>query len=256
MNVASVHFHFLGSYNLRARVQPVLLVLLPLAPLVLMDFQLDLIVVRILMLYLAGMLIIQFGRDPGRKREVRLFEKWGGKPSVAMLRHRDGRLARHEKKRYRDYLERHVPGLQLASAEEEGKSPSRADEGYAQAISWLLTKTRNREEYPLIFEENVNYGFRRNIWAHRPSAFVSECLALAILVLHASAFWTGEIYSTLRNMPEIVWWCMLAVLLHAYVFAFVIREQWVRLQAERYARQLLSACQDIHASSDMMPGGD
>lgn len=242
MNATSVHFYFLRSYNLRARVQPVLLALFPIAPLVLIDSQMDLIAVRILILYLVGMLISQFGRDPGRKREAKLFERWGGKPSIAMLRHRDGRLAEHEKKRYRDYLGLHVPGLQLASSEEEEKSPSRADEGYAQAISWLLTQTRNRERYPLIFEENVNYGFRRNVWALRTPAFVSECLALALIALHASAFWTGEIYSTLRSVPEIVWLGVLTVLLHASIFVFVIREQWVKVQAERYARQLLSAC--------------
>ena len=32
--------------------------------------------------------------------------------------------------------------------------------------------SRDKAKYPLVFEENVNLGFRRNLWAMKPAAVV------------------------------------------------------------------------------------
>ena len=46
-----------------------------------------------LVVYCGGaMVLVQVGRGRGKVLEPSLFESWGGRPSVAMLRHRDGRL--------------------------------------------------------------------------------------------------------------------------------------------------------------------
>ena len=69
--------------------------------------------------------LVQIGRDRGKVLEPELFRSWGGKPSVAILRHSDPRLVAATKNRYRAFLERAVPDLTLASPEIEQRAPSR-----------------------------------------------------------------------------------------------------------------------------------
>ena len=247
-SVFHLHISLPESYNRRARIQPVIITLLPILilPFFFIDWQLNWVTVRWLILYFIGTtLLVQLGRGRGKAKEDELFNRWGGKPSVAMLRHCDTRLAVSDKERYKRFLSQNIPGLKLASPEEEAKFPDRADDGYTGATSWLLAKTRDRDQHSLIFEENVSYGFRRNLWALQAWAFFSESVSAICMVVHSLTFWTGEIFSTLQAMPEIIWIYMLMVLLHACAFAFVVRAEWVRVQAETYARQLLAACDTI-----------
>ena len=122
-----------------------------------------------LVLYCGGAkFLTQVGRDRGKVLEPTLYASWGGKPSVAMLRHSDTRLNAPTKNRYRAFLQVAVPTLALASPEEERTNPEAADDGYENANSWLLAQTMDRERFRLQFAENINYGFRRNVWALRP----------------------------------------------------------------------------------------
>ncbi len=89
--------------------------------------------------------LTQFARDRGKALEPKLFQAGGGKPSVAMLLHRDARIPTATKDRYRAFLERNVPHLKLASPQDEERSPTKADEGYESATAWLLANEGSRE---------------------------------------------------------------------------------------------------------------
>ena len=162
------------SYNFKARLQPVLLILLPIIIMLMLLLpeieSIRAIIVAIAVFCGLTTWFTQLGRDRGKKMEPRLYRLWGGKPSVAMLRHRNLLLAKETKYRYRTFLENNVPKLRLATPEEEQKNPDKADDGYENATSWLLAKTRERSRFHMIFEENVNYGFRRNLWAAKTSS--------------------------------------------------------------------------------------
>ncbi len=84
------------TYDRKARLKPALLTSLPLVTsivLLIPEFGVVWGSVAGLVIYSGGsMLLIQISRDRGRALEVRLYESWGGKPSVAMLRHSDDRL--------------------------------------------------------------------------------------------------------------------------------------------------------------------
>ncbi len=140
----------------------------------------------------------QFGRDRGKALEPNLFQAWGGKPSVVMLRHRDARIPTAAKDRYRAFLERNVPQLKLATPQDEKRSPTKADEGYESATAWLLAQVTDRERFRLIFEENVNYGFRRNIWALKPLALLVDGLVIAAIVAAIAVSWKGDATSCSR----------------------------------------------------------
>ena len=233
-------------YDRKARLAPALLCGLPLfVSVVLLIPEVGAIWAAVggLALYCGGATFLaQVGRDRGKALEPKLYATWGGKPSVAMLRHSDTRLSASTKNRYRAFLQRVVPGLALASAEDERANPEEAEDGYESANSWLLAQTRDRERFGLLFRENINYGFRRNVWALRPWAFALEAVAIMVVGVVALEPWTGELSTTLRAIGVEVWASLVLTVVHGFFFAIKIREGWVRLAAEAYAQQLLAGC--------------
>ncbi len=233
-------------YERKARLAPALLCALPLSvslPLLVPQIGAIWAAIGGLVLYCGGAkLLTQVGRDRGKILEPTLYASWGGKPSVAMLRHSDSRLSAPTKNRYRAFLQGAVPELALASPVEEQTNPGAAEDGYDSANSWLLAQTRDRERFGLLFAENINYGFRRNVWALRPWAFVMEAIAIIVVGLFALESWTGELSTTLPAIGLELWASLVFVLIHAFFFTLKIRAAWVRLAAEAYAQQLLAAC--------------
>ena len=233
-------------YNRKARLQPALLTLLPVlvvSVLLVPEIQSTWAAVVGLVVYCGGATwLTQLGRDRGKALEPALFQAWGGKPSVSMLRHRDPRIAKATKARYRAFLERNVPGSKLVSPEDEERFPSQADDGYESATAWLLAQTRDRERFRLIFEENINYGFRRNIWALKPLALFVDGLIIAAVVAALAFLWTDDIRSVLQAIDKSIWAGALFTIVHMFAFTLVIRREWVRVPAEAYTQQLLAAC--------------
>lgn len=233
-------------YDRKARLAPALLCALPLfVSLLLLVPEVGALwgAVGGLVLYCGGAkFLTQVGRDRGKVREPTLYASWGGKPSVAMLRHSDSRLNAPTKNRYRAFLQRAVPGLALASPEDEKLDPDTAEDGYESANSWLLAQTRDRERFGLLFAENINYGFRRNVWALKPWAFALEVIALVVVALVAFESWTVELSTQIPALDLELWASLVFILVHASFFAIKIRAAWVRIAADAYAQQLLAAC--------------
>ena len=236
----------LDPYNRKARFQPVVLGLLPIlvsSVLLIPGFQAVWTDAAWLLICGGGpAFLTQLGRSRGKTLEPVLYRLWGGKPSVAMLRHRDGRLATSTKARYRDFLERTVPELRLASPAHERLFPERADDGYEGATSWLLTQTRDHQKFALLFQENVNYGFRRNIWGLKPFALTSALLTVAMVLGLKSDVWFSGHDGVLSTVDVADWVAIAVAVAHIFVFTFLIRRDWVRTAADAYALQLLASC--------------
>ena len=236
----------LDRYDRQARLKPALLCGLPLVTLILLLIpELGTIFgsISIVVIYCGGsMLLVQIGRDLGKALEVRLYQSWGGKPSVAMLRHTDSRLPRATKDRYRSFLSGAVPGLALASPQEEEAHPEQADDGYDSANRWLLEHTRDHARFDLLFKENINYGFRRNLFGLKQIALGIDAFALILVIGTVIAYWTGEFAGTILALsPE--WWLSVVITIgHTVLFVKYIRPDWVRITAETYAQQLLVYC--------------
>lgn len=154
------------EYSLNARVKPVFLLFFP-------------AIISIIALYepsrswggaaitiLTSFGIIAFTANQmstrGNALQERLFKKWGGVPTTIILRHSDSRLDKNTKTRYMSKLEELIPNFKMVSHQEEVDNPESADEMYRSAANFLREHTRNPEDYPLVFKENINYGFSRN----------------------------------------------------------------------------------------------
>lgn len=128
-------------------------------------------------------LIAQMARGPGKAKEPKLFTLWRGKPSTRLLRHRDSSnqvLLEHR----HDKLSALLPSVHIPSAAEEAADPAAADAVYETCTVFLLEKTRSREHFPLIFEANCDYGFRRNLWGMKPLATVLVIISAVAIAAH------------------------------------------------------------------------
>lgn len=241
-----------NPYNLRARIQPFLLAWFPILamPLALIpDASLGWTAVRwIALSCVFAPLLTQLGRDSGKRLEWRIHRD--KMPSIAMLRHRDMRLDQHSKERYLSFLSENIRGLQLPSFEEERDSPDKADERYRSAVFWLLAQTTNREQFPLVFEESVSYGFRRNMWAQKRKALWCNAIALTLVVAGCSGHveFSPAWLNVLCSISPLLFLWAAAALAHSLFFVFVIKRRWVRKQSETFARRLLAACDQLETA--------
>ena len=99
---------FPDRYSRNARLYPALLVILPVAICTILSAKVEVSWINTLYASVAAIggtyLLAQLARDPGKKREKRLFAKWGGMPSVPILRHEDPRINPITKMRYHQRL--------------------------------------------------------------------------------------------------------------------------------------------------------
>lgn len=234
------------AYGLRARLLPTLLVVLPAT-----------IVVAILLPSIYTTLARIFGslgvvavglfflahviRARGRQLEKRLYVEWGGIPTTAWLRHRDDNLDSRTKARYHKFLGDRISGLQMPTSEQERKDPIEADQTYASAVKWLLEFTRDTKQFPLVFNENVYYGFRRNTLAAKPIA-LGLLLALIALATWITYRHYGLSIDGIGPDAVAVWLVLIAC---TALWMLLVTKEWVKDGAYAYARALLASCERI-----------
>lgn len=234
----------LDAYSFRARFLPALLVLAPATAAIAAWVPLASPAWKMLgsvgALAAAAVLLSHLARDLGREKQDRLFAAWGGPPTTRFLRHRDPGLNPATRERYHKKLATLIPEITLPSARSERVKPDAADVVYASCADWLRERTRDRQRFHLLFEENVWYGFRRNLWAMKPAG-----MTLAILGLLAGAghlLW--EILSSSSPSVESVATVVVSAPLLA-CWLLRIRPGWVANAADTYARSLLAACEQF-----------
>lgn len=233
----------LDKYTIRARLYPALLVALPLAVAAFVWAPGDVSAWATLwgLLTLSGgsFLLSQLAREPGRRKEPDLFQRWGGKPTTRRLRHRDAKNQTLLERRHRKLKE--LLGQELPSPEEESADPEAADDIYDACVTLLRERTRDRERFRLVFEENCSYGFRRNLWGLKHWGIATSGIGVAAVTVHLLL----GVYLPDRAVTDvtIVAAVVNGLLLVAWLLA--ITPEWVRGKAEAYAEQLLSASDSI-----------
>ncbi len=261
----------LDNYTIQARVAPVLIVLLPALLWFLAAFPPDSTAMGLVATLLAfsglGTLLGQLGRDRGVKLERGLWKEWeaeavededekkkimagewGTPPTTRYFRFNRG-LCRsrktlegmHANMRYL------VEGSEAITAESETSNPRGADDQYRRWTSYLRELTRDPEQYPVVNGENINYGFRRNLYGLRWFGAAIAGVVLALLALPLlpqgwppvrsliSLFGLDSITSPLDRLT----WVASFVLLIFFIFR--VTPKWVRPPAYAYADRLIRA---------------
>lgn len=237
----------LDEYSRNARLKPTFLVILPLGLLVTILG----LSASVLMALFSGplatvgltLLLAQIGRDFGKRKEPYLYSLWGGKPSVTKMRHRDPTLNVHTRERYHQKAAS-LLGISLPTPTSEQGDPLAGDQIYEAYSNLLLEKTRDKKKFPLVFNELVNYGFRRNLWGMKPLGLtvVSICLvSQCAWILHSLSVHHSP--STLL-VSSLVLDCFLLL-----CWILLINPEWVRISANAYAERLLASSEVLQGTS-------
>jgi len=172
----------IDPYVRKARLYPALLVTLPIGVSVAWlwpGFGLEKIIP---VLVCAGLpfFVANLVRSRGQRLEERLESRWGGMPTTQMLRLGEATNNPDMLRRRRRALQ-DLTGDPLPTRDDEQDNPRRSDQRYIAATRILITRVRDqRDHHPRLHEENINYGFWRNLLGLKPFALTSLVALLAI----------------------------------------------------------------------------
>lgn len=234
----------MDEYSFKARLQPMVLALLPLLFIAVVHVtQLEAYLHYISSAIVFGclsFLLAQVGRDFGKKKEHALFLKWGGKPSIQLLRHSNAHLDAITKQRYHKSLENILGNVALPSAADESQDPVRADLIYEACTKALVGSTRDTTKFNLLYKENINYGFRRNLYGLKSLALVVVALSIFI---HVAINFSPSSYQVNLNQSD---WIVISILLGVGIaWLLTVDDEWVKVPAIAYAERLLEATKSI-----------
>src|SRR6266540_2761724 len=238
---------FIETYTIRARLFPAIIAGAPVIALAAILVSWDKVGLPHLIATIAlGVLLFvlsDVARRRGRATEPALVERMGGLPSIVMLRHRDTTFDEPSKVRALRFLAGKIGGKPPSLADEQ-KDPTAADDFYARCGNWLREHTRDTKKFKILFDENITYGFRRNLFGLKWPALI---LNAAIVVLCLVLLWYRLPFDMKRALtPELLSVLVIAFLHAAYLTLFVT-ESGVSEAARQYARQLILSCETLQA---------
>jgi len=233
----------MNTYNLKARVYPVVLSLIPII-IIGVVYSLKLqsyyqILASFGVTTALYFLFSQLGRDNGKAIEKEMWEKWGGVPSTQVLRYSDETIDKHSKERYHKKLKTLTGiGVNINEAYETA-SPNEADKIYKSWSKYLISKSRDTKKYNLLFQENVNYGFRRNLFGLKKFSIITIILLMLGSIIYS--YIIGN-YKFDFTSELIVAEIFLAVILVFWVS--IIKEKWIKSVAFSYAERLIEVTEN------------
>ena len=242
---------YFDHYVINARLKPIFFALLPFAITTLVwcpkAENLSGVVLTFLITFGVMAFLSNLVSNQGNQLQNKLFDDWGGAPTTILLRHSDNILDIHTKRRYHKWLGSKLPELEMPSHENEVANPANADSVYTSAVFFLREYTRDKSNYPMIYGDNVAYGFARNLLAIRPIgigvAFVSILLNTVFLYEFYGEFLLWHTPS--QNISKLFFGigAIVVAITLIYVFYFVINSRYVYGRGIRYAKSLLAACE-------------
>jgi hypothetical protein len=232
------------AYSLRARLFPAIIACAPaLAALALLiswkSFALSnaIATLGILVLLFA---IADFARARGRAVERKLLAEFGVMPSILFLRRADNSIDEGSKRRYRAFLGEKL-GRAVPSEAEELRDQGLADSFYSQCGVWLREHTRDVKKFPLVFGENVTYGFRRNLFGLKWVGLgLNALVVVACLLMLRSEVWALDTDFGRRTLVVLT-----VASFHAAYMLLAARKLAVWDAAQAYGRQLILSCESF-----------
>ncbi len=179
--------------------------------------------------------LVLLARSQGRALEQRLGERIGRKHSARLLTLDDPIFPLETKKRYHAFLAK--KGLMLSSLEEEKANPALAFDRTRSAVDWLLIYTKPNAKKTLLFEDNVAYGFLRNMRGLKAIAITINVLAMMANGVIIAANWNDHPALISGGLIEA------ALLVDLMLWIFLVTETAVEQASLAYAQRLFSQCE-------------
>jgi hypothetical protein len=238
--------NIIDGYSLRARLIPVIIVLIPIPILGLLYTvsmkSLTPVIASGICVSSIAYLFSHLGRTYGKKKEPQLWMEWGGSPSIQILRWRNSVIDPYTKKRYHDRLQQLAPVPTQPDHTFETANPTDADLIYSSWNRYLLAHSRDKIVFSLLLKENASYGFRRNMWGLKSFAMV--LLIIALLCSYVYNAYTSRSWNPLLFTTN--FFIGLGIILPFYLFwIFCVTKMWVKSAADAYALRLIETCNVI-----------
>ena len=198
---------------------------------------------------LSGLVTIagQMGRDTGKKLQYKLFNKYG-KPTIDELSFKGTSFGLDTLQRYHGYL----AGLTSTEAPTvfvENESFEECRALYENWTGYLIEATRDKEKFPLVFAENVNFGTRRNLRALKwYGVIITIVSALAVLAFNGCPSCPLDFTLTLPflwALPPIAKASLLLCILLLWFWLVTVNNKWVMRAGKEYARRLVAATDTV-----------
>lgn len=230
-------FTAFGPYNLRARlsvgiilIAPWLLELYLFVPEV-QKFTSTIIV--LLVIYCLCNLLIVYCRLPGTQAMRKCFPEL--LPAQKALLPSSTYIDKKSKERYYLFLSQNINEFKISDDDNQMK------ESASTAVTWLIAQTRDSEKFPLIAEENINFGFSYNLLGLKPLG-LTMC-SIGTLFNGVLFYLTHKQFITL-DLTDIV--CGFIVnFAFLLIWILIINKKLVISSGKKYARALLSACDSL-----------
>jgi hypothetical protein len=181
-------------------------------------------------------------RRRGKAVEPSIIEKMGGLQTTVTLRHRDATYDPATKADFHKFIAAKL-GQPAPSAEEEAADAGAADAYYVRGATWLRENTRNAKKFDVLFNENVSYGFRRNLLGLKLPGFLLNALIVFVCFV---IFWRRWPVDLSNGFDAKLLAVIVIAILHAAYLALFVTEEGVFEAARIYARQLLLSTQSPH----------
>lgn len=236
--------HLFDAYQLRARVQPVLLAAFPAAVLAYALGASDQLVGKITATattFGIVTLFVAMARDRGARLEQELWAGWGGPPTTTMMLSTSCNPS-PDLEVHRNHLKRLLPDSVPLSDVRDRLDPEGSLRTVEQYIRYLRERTRDRSLFPIVFDANAGYGFRRNVLGLRPIGLVVATVSTLAGVV---ALFLVRLNVLDRPMLPLLFASQVGAVAAALWAAASPR--WVKQQADRYAVALLAAAEALES---------
>lgn len=234
-------FAWFDEYERRARAAPGLLALLPVAVVaIVIGLWANPIVSAVLGVAVAAggpLFLTGWVRQRGLELHDQLFAEWGGAPTTILLRLTTQSTNTVIRDRRRAAASR-VSGVKLLGLDAEQRNQVAADDAIEAAVAQLRAQTSaDHVRFRIVFAENKNFGFERNLLAIRPLGILLSVSAVAVLGVLIGLSTGSLIHRPL--MPLVIGLVACAAL--TAVWIAYPRKIRVRQVADKYAASLLDA---------------
>lgn len=174
--------------------------------------------------------IVIYCRIPGCKALKKCFPQM--LPAQESLLPSSSWIDPNTKQRYYSFLSKHVSGFEIYERDVEMKA------SVSTAVTWLIAQTRNTTNFPLIAEENINFGFSYNLLGLKPYGIILSVLGL---IANGIMFLLCRQNILTLKMEPLLFSSIIDILF-LLLWIFIITKNLVISSGKKYARALLSAC--------------
>jgi hypothetical protein len=236
----------MDKYTRTARIYPMLIFYLPVAIIALV-FSLHFEKISHLLISLGltsafSYMMAQRGRDGGKTKEKMLWASWGGCPSIQLFRWSNAEININTKKRYHLKMQSLCRVDNFPNPMVEASDPEAADGVYQAWTKYLISKTRDTKKYALLFNENMSYGFRRNLWGLKPYAIT--LLTLIMGITYGYFYWISKKFDP-RDFGKLFFIAEIILATLILLWILIVTKKWIKIPSFGYAERLLETIESL-----------